>query len=57
MPDLPFPPEEYRRLVGPTEVKFFDNPTGAPVFAGLPLEMYASVCNPDATSASIATRG
>jgi SAM-dependent methyltransferase len=43
MTDLPFPPEEYRRLVGPTDVKFFDNPTGAPVFADLPLEVSASV--------------
>jgi len=43
MPELPFPPEEYRRLVGPTDVRFFDNPTGAPVFANLPRDAYASV--------------
>jgi SAM-dependent methyltransferase len=43
MRDLPLPPEDYRRLVGPTEDKFFDNPTGAPVFADLPLELSASV--------------
>jgi SAM-dependent methyltransferase len=43
MTELPFPPEEYRRLVGPTELRFFDNPTGAPVFANLPLDVYASV--------------
>jgi SAM-dependent methyltransferase len=43
MTDLPLPPDEYRRLVGPTDVKFFDNPTGAPVFEGLPLDAYRSV--------------
>ncbi|MBS0320363.1 MAG: class I SAM-dependent methyltransferase [Proteobacteria bacterium] len=40
---LPFPPEEYRRLVGPTDLDAFDNPTGAPVFAHLPPAAYASV--------------
>ena len=40
---LPFPPEEMRRLVGPVELSFFDNPTRAPVFGGLPAEAYESV--------------
>jgi SAM-dependent methyltransferase len=43
MTDLPLPPEEYRRLVGPTADRFFDNPTGAPVFSDVPLSSYASV--------------
>jgi SAM-dependent methyltransferase len=43
MIELPLPPEEYRRLVGPTEVRFFDNPAGTPVFPDLPLGVYASV--------------
>lgn len=43
MMELPLPPDEYRRLVGPTEAKFFDNPTGAPLFPGLPLDVYRSV--------------
>jgi SAM-dependent methyltransferase len=40
---LPFPPEEMRRLVGPVETSFFDNPSGAAVFPGLPPEAYESV--------------
>jgi SAM-dependent methyltransferase len=43
MNTLPFPPDEYRRLVGPTDPRLFDNPTGAPVFAGIPPDAYASV--------------
>ena len=30
---IPYPPIELRRSVGPTEERFFDNPTGAAVFA------------------------
>jgi SAM-dependent methyltransferase len=41
--DLPLPPMEFRRLVGPTEPRFFDNPTSAPVFPGLPEEVYSTV--------------
>lgn len=40
---LPLPPEEMRRLVGPVETVFFDNPSGAPVFPGLPPEAYEAV--------------
>lgn len=43
MTDLPLPPEDYRRLVGPTEDRFFDNPTGAPIFSDIPPHAYASV--------------
>jgi SAM-dependent methyltransferase len=32
MADVPLPPVELRRLVGPLEDHFFTNPTGAPVF-------------------------
>lgn len=35
-PDLPLPPLELRELVGPTDPAVFDNPTRAPIFAGLP---------------------
>jgi len=41
--DLPLPPMEYRRLVGPTEPQFFDNPTHQPVFPDVPASTYASV--------------
>jgi SAM-dependent methyltransferase len=41
--ELPFPPIEFRRLVGPTELKFFDNPTGQPVFSKVPAEAYRFV--------------
>jgi SAM-dependent methyltransferase len=34
---------EYRRLVGPTETQFFDNPTQQPVFTDVPESAYASV--------------
>ena len=39
----PYPPEEMRTLVGPLDTALFDNPTGAPVFAGMPPEAYDSV--------------
>jgi hypothetical protein len=32
-----------RRLVGPVDPAEFDNPTGAPVFDGLPDDRFASV--------------
>lgn len=35
---LPWPPLEFRRLVGPTELDQFDNPTGQLVFKDLPEE-------------------
>lgn len=41
--DIPFPPLELRRLVGPIEEKFFDNPSGDPVFPEFPPEMYSFV--------------
>jgi SAM-dependent methyltransferase len=41
--DLPVPPMEYRRLVGPTDPAFFDNPTSAIVFPDVRPEAYASV--------------
>jgi len=34
--DLPVPPIEMRKLVGPTDLDAFDNSTGGPVFPGLP---------------------
>jgi SAM-dependent methyltransferase len=40
---LPVPPPEFRRLVGPTGPEPFDNPTGALVFPDLPLEAYQAV--------------
>lgn len=36
----PLPPVELRRLVGPLEDGFYDNPSGAAVFPGLPAEAY-----------------
>lgn len=41
--DLPFPPIEFRRLVGPTETKFFDNTSRALVFPDVKPDAYASV--------------
>jgi SAM-dependent methyltransferase len=41
--DLPLPPLEFRRLVGPTEPGFFDNPTRNPVFTDVPDAAYATV--------------
>lgn len=41
--ELPFPPVELRKLVGPVEEKFFDNPTGDPVFPEFPPEAYRFV--------------
>jgi SAM-dependent methyltransferase len=41
--DLPVPPMEFRRLVGPTDPKFFDNPNLLPVFPGVKEDAYASV--------------
>jgi SAM-dependent methyltransferase len=43
--DLPLPPVEMRGMIGPTDPRFFDNPTGGPVcdHFGLPLEIYGSV--------------
>ena len=40
---LPFPPLEMRRLVGPTELDVYDNPTGALVYPWLPAENYEKV--------------
>ena len=41
--DLPFPPDEMRRLVGHTDVTKFDNPGGGLAFPEVPLEAYDSV--------------
>ncbi len=43
MTDLPLPPMEFRRLVGPTEPRFFDNPSSALVFPEVREAFYASV--------------
>ena len=43
MNELPLPPLEFRRLVGPTEPEFFDNPTRRPVFENIPEEAYSTV--------------
>ncbi|HEV7669940.1 MAG TPA: class I SAM-dependent methyltransferase [Thermoanaerobaculia bacterium] len=40
MPNIPLPPLSYRELVGPTEDRFFDNPTGGVVFPALPPAPY-----------------
>jgi SAM-dependent methyltransferase len=40
---LPFPPEEMRRLVALVHTSYYDNPSGALVFRGLPAEAYDSV--------------
>lgn len=40
---LPFPPLELRMLVGPTDTKFFDNPTGDYIFKDVPIENYETV--------------
>lgn len=41
--ELPFPPEEMRRLVGSADPSLFDNPTGRLVVRGVPPEAYDSV--------------
>jgi SAM-dependent methyltransferase len=41
--DLPLPPLEFRRLVGPTDPAAFENAAGAPVFSEVPLAAYASI--------------
>lgn len=41
--NLPIPPLEMRELVGPTEILFFDNPAGTPVFSDIPPECYETV--------------
>ena len=41
--ELPFPPEEMRRLVGPTDAALFDNPGGEVVFPAIPAEAWDSV--------------
>jgi len=41
--DLPFPPLEMRRLVGPTDLKVYDNPTGELVYPGLAPETFRAV--------------
>ena len=40
---LPFPPLEMRRLVGPTELDVYDNPSGALVYPWFPAETYEKV--------------
>ena len=40
---LPLPPMELRRLVGPTEESYFDNPNGNLIFPDLPVNVYKSV--------------
>ncbi len=41
--ELPLPPLEMRTLVGPTDAGLFDNPSGAPVFAGFAPDQFRSV--------------
>jgi SAM-dependent methyltransferase len=43
--NIPMPPLEMRRMVGPTDPEDFDNPSGEPIYAGfgLPLDAYDSV--------------
>jgi len=42
---IPIPPLELRELVGPTDPKDYDNPSGAPIYAeyGVQPDMYATV--------------
>lgn len=40
---LPLPPLEMRKLVGPTEERFYDNPDGRPVIGEVAPERYRSV--------------
>ncbi len=40
---IPFPPPALRPYVGPLEDHFYDNPTGAPLFPGVPLASYDAV--------------
>ncbi len=40
---IPFPPLEMRKLVGPTETAAFDNPSGMPAFPYLDVAVYESV--------------
>ena len=42
---VPLPPETLRTLVGPTDVRYFDNPTGTPIYEmfGVPREAYEAV--------------
>jgi SAM-dependent methyltransferase len=41
--DLPFPPIEMRRLVGPFDLESYDNPSGDLVYPWLPKETYETV--------------
>src|SRR4051794_17031812 len=41
--EIPLPPEEMRRLVGPTDPAMFDNPTGKRIFGGTEPELYESI--------------
>lgn len=41
--DLPIPPIEFRRIVGPTDPQLFDNPARTPIFPGEPASIYRSV--------------
>jgi SAM-dependent methyltransferase len=40
---IAFPPIEYRRMVGPTQLEAFDNPTAEPIYPELPQEVYDAV--------------
>jgi SAM-dependent methyltransferase len=40
---LPYPPEEMRKLVGPTELAHFDNPTRRLLLENVPVDAYESV--------------
>jgi len=40
---VPMPPLEFRQMVGPPDLEFFDNPNGAVIFSELPVEAYDSV--------------
>ena len=40
---IPMPPVEFRQLVGPTDPKYFDNPTGELVYPRIPPQYYRKV--------------
>jgi ubiquinone/menaquinone biosynthesis C-methylase UbiE len=41
--ELPYPPEQFRRFVGPTDTRFFDNPSGELVFPEIGPDNYHSI--------------
>ena len=61
--ELPLPPLELQELVGAQPARFYDNPTGAPIFPDLPPELWDTYldfgcgCGRSARSSSSSARG